>query len=79
MGHVLRKPKNDITRVALRWNPEIKRRKGRPRTSWRRTVKKDIRTGTLPGECGKDNQEQRRFEIPSRCSMCLRMQQGLCR
>lgn len=50
MGHVLRKPKNNITRVALRWNPEIKRRKGRPRTSWRRTVEKDIRTGTLPEE-----------------------------
>lgn len=32
IGHVLRKPTNDITKVALRWTPEGKRRKGNKTT-----------------------------------------------
>jgi hypothetical protein len=46
IGHILRKPTDDITRVALRWTPEEKRRKGRAKTTCRRTVEKEI----LPGE-----------------------------
>jgi hypothetical protein len=30
LGHVLRKPSEDMTKVALRWTPEGKRKRGRP-------------------------------------------------
>ena len=36
IGHVLRKPTNNITRVSLRWTPEGKRKQGCPKTTWRR-------------------------------------------
>ena len=38
IGHTLRKPISNITRHALRWNPQEERNQGRPRNSWRRTV-----------------------------------------
>jgi hypothetical protein len=43
IGHVLRKPMNDITRVSLRWTPEGKRKKGRPTTTWRLTVEAELK------------------------------------
>ena len=41
IGHTLRKPNSNVTRQALRWNPKGKRKQGRPRNSWRRTVDKE--------------------------------------
>ena len=38
IGHLLRKGNEDIEREALDWNPQGKRRRGRPRHTWRRTV-----------------------------------------
>ena len=37
IGHTLRREDNNIARVALEWNPQGKRRRGRPLQSWRRT------------------------------------------
>nr|KAG5690470.1 hypothetical protein BaRGS_016470 [Batillaria attramentaria] len=34
IGHTLRKPASSITRQALTWNPQGKRKRGRPRNSW---------------------------------------------
>ena len=56
IGHILRKPPNNTTRQALRWNPQGKRKRGRLRNSWRRSTE----TGNLlewddkgsPGSCG---------------------------
>jgi hypothetical protein len=36
IGHTLRKPKHNITRQALQWNPQGKCGRGRPRNTWRR-------------------------------------------
>ena len=36
------KTKSNITRHALRWNPQAKRSRGRPRNSWRRTVDDEV-------------------------------------
>ena len=36
--HVMRREQDNITRTALHWKPEGKRKRGRPRNSWRRTV-----------------------------------------
>ena len=38
IGHTLRKPTNSITRSALQWNPQGKRRVGRPRNTWKRNT-----------------------------------------
>jgi hypothetical protein len=39
----LRKPPSDISRAALEWNPLGTRKRGRPRTRWRRTVLKELK------------------------------------
>jgi len=41
IGHVLRMPANRNARIVLDWAPEGKRRRGRPRETWRRTVEKE--------------------------------------
>ena len=41
IGHILRKDRNDDCNVAMSWAPEGKRRRGRPKTTWRRTVEKE--------------------------------------
>ena len=41
IGHVLRTSPGNISRTALTWAPEGKRRRGRPRETWRRTIEKE--------------------------------------
>jgi hypothetical protein len=38
----LRKPAGAIEKVALDWNPQGARRRGRPRKTWRSTIEKEI-------------------------------------
>lgn len=42
IGHVLRKEQQDLTKTALFWTPEGKRKRGRPKTTWRRTVQTEM-------------------------------------
>ena len=42
LGHTLRKPNSNITRQALTWNPQGKRKRGRPKNTWRRDLEADI-------------------------------------
>ena len=41
IGHILRKDRRDDCIVAMSWASEGKRRRGRPKTTWRRTVEKE--------------------------------------
>lgn len=43
IGHTLRKPETDVARMALTWTPQGTRSRGRPRSTWRRTVEKEHR------------------------------------
>ncbi|CAH8430397.1 unnamed protein product, partial [Schistosoma haematobium] len=43
MRHTLRKSSNRITRQALTWNPEWKRKRGRPKNTLRREIKADMK------------------------------------
>ena len=43
IGHVLRMENDSIPKVALKYMPEGKRRRGRPRQTWRRTVEAEIK------------------------------------
>ena len=42
IGHILRNSLSNISRTAVTWAPEGKRRRGRPRETWRRTLEKEI-------------------------------------
>jgi hypothetical protein len=44
IGHILRRPQNNITKQALDWNPQGKRKRGRPITTWRRTLEAELRS-----------------------------------
>ncbi|VDP16971.1 unnamed protein product [Schistosoma margrebowiei] len=43
IGHALRKSSNCITRQALTWNPEGKRKSGRPKNTLRRVIEADMK------------------------------------
>ena len=43
LGHTLRKQPNDNCKVALTWAPEGKRKRGRPRTTWRRSTELELK------------------------------------
>ena len=70
VGHVTRKPPNNITRQALKWNPQGKRKRGRPRNTWRRSLHKDLEDH---GYKWKDLEEQAQNRVRWRAIVC-----GLC-
>jgi hypothetical protein len=41
IGHTLRKENGEILKATLLWNPQGSRKRGRPKTSWRRSVIKE--------------------------------------
>ena len=43
IGHTLRKPASSTTRQALTWNLQGKRKRGRPRNSWRRDTEAELK------------------------------------
>jgi hypothetical protein len=38
IGHTIRKDENAVERIALDWNPQGTRKRGRPKKTWRRSV-----------------------------------------
>lgn len=64
-NHVLRKAPQSTTRTALHWTQEGKRKRGIPRTSWRRTVESELKA--MQQTCGsitkltQDRQGLRKF------------------
>ena len=43
IGHVLRQQTTSLSRVALRWTPDGRRKRGRPKETWRRTVEREMK------------------------------------
>ena len=43
LGHVLRMPPTALPRVALRWTPDGRRKRGRPRETWRKTIEREMK------------------------------------
>ena len=65
IGHVIRRDSNSITRTALHWTPEGRRKRGRPKNTRRRTVEGELKTmnktwGTVE-KMAKDRQKWRTF------------------
>lgn len=70
LGHVLRMEQDHITKVALRWTPPGKRKTGRPKTTWRRTVTQELEQMNLSwGEAqhAARDRMQRRSLIEALC------------
>jgi len=44
IGHTLRKHQDSVTRQALKWNPQGKRKRGRPKNTWRRDVEAEMKS-----------------------------------
>jgi hypothetical protein len=38
IGHTIRKDENAVERIALDWNPQGPRKRGRPKKTWRKSV-----------------------------------------
>ena len=49
-GHVFRRETTNISKIALRWTPEVKRKRGRPKSTWRRTAEAELQTLNLTWE-----------------------------
>lgn len=63
IGHTLRKPNSNITKQALEWNPQGKRRRGRPKNTWRRGLTSDLQKINLTwGETKKMAQDRNRWK-----------------
>ena len=43
IGHVLRMPNTMNAKVALYWTPDGKRKRGRPKETWRRTMTREMK------------------------------------
>ena len=47
LGHTLRKPADNVTRRGLWWTPQGKRKRGRPKTIWRRSTEAKAKAAGL--------------------------------
>ena len=76
-GHTLRKPNTNISRQALTWNPQGKRKRGRPKNTWRRDIDADItQTGLSWKQLERIAQDRRRYRDVVH-GLCFRRSQGL--
>jgi hypothetical protein len=58
----MRMPQERIPKVALRWTPPGKRKRGRPKTTWRRTVVAELKEmGLTWGEAQAAAQDRERW------------------
>ena len=42
IGHTLRKEDGEVPKATILWNAQGSRKRGRPKTSWRRSVTKEV-------------------------------------
>ena len=47
IGHTLRIPVTDTTKQALKWNPQGKRKVGRPAKTWRRSIEEEMKKANI--------------------------------
>ena len=73
IGHILRKDRSDDCSVAMSWVPEGKRRRGRPKTTWRRTVEKERQKAGWKSweevQTPATNQEEWNSSVKALCAM----------
>ena len=77
IGHLLQGNTDGIARVALHWTLEGKRKRGRPKITWRRTVESELKLLNLNwGEAAKLAKDRYRWrELVS--ALCATRREGL--
>ncbi|CAG9118026.1 unnamed protein product [Plutella xylostella] len=72
IGHCLRRPEGNIAKMALDWNPpQGRRRKGRPATTWRRSILSDLNAVGISWDEAKERAQDRnvwRRTVEALCS-----------
>ena len=72
IGHVCRMERTAIPRIAMRWTPEGRRNRGRPKETWRRTVERESRDLQLTWDTitsrAQDRWQWRRF-VEALCTL----------
>ena len=71
IGHTLRRKPEHIPRHALDWNPQGKRKRGRPPNTWRRTMQAELKHVNLTwGEAKRVAQDRGRWRstVQALCS-----------
>ena len=75
IGHVCRMDQTALPRTALRWTPEGKRKRGRPKETWRRSVEKEMKAQHLTWEKitkkAQDREQWRQFADAFCTNRCL--------
>ena len=71
IGHTLRKTQSSVTRQVLEWNPQGKRKRGRPKQTWRRGLLEELKSAKLTWETVKRtarDREEWRTTVEALCS-----------
>nr|KAG5689217.1 hypothetical protein BaRGS_014873 [Batillaria attramentaria] len=71
IGHTLRKSTSNVTRQSLDWNPQGKRKVGRPKQTWRRSTDAEAKAaGTTWAELKRASQNRVRWRsvVAALCS-----------
>ncbi len=64
IGHTLRRDNKSITEQALSWNPQGKRSRGRPKSTWRRSTEQEMKVvGLSWQQLDQRVQEQRGWMV----------------
>ena len=70
IGHTLREGAGAIEKTELDWNPQVYRRRGRPKRTWRKTIEDEIRnTGRSWNEVKGIAGDRNALEVLHGCSM----------
>ena len=70
-GHTCRMTPEALPRTALSWTPQGKRRRGRPKETWRRTVQKELKEKNLTTDAARkkaQDSEQWRLLVDALCA-----------
>ena len=73
IGHTLRRPDGHVAKRALEWNPQGKRKRGRPQHTWKRTRMAGLERKNLTWSEAKDTAKNRvrwRALVDALCSLC---------
>ncbi|CAG5131204.1 unnamed protein product, partial [Candidula unifasciata] len=73
LGHVKRMTSDIPAKTALTWTPEGKRKQGRPKTTWRRTMESDLSAASLTWKTAlKIAQDRKAWKVLSEASCAIR-------
>ena len=70
-GHDFRMELQRLPKIALRWSPQVKRKPGRPNTTWRKTVTTELISGGITWEEAQNLLKDRSLWRETITTLCL--------